>query len=144
VQLIINYVDNTTDYIVARNSARTFTIQKEVTSCTASVQLTDSGVTVDNEVVWPQLELASSSSTFVMNTYTSMTFDGTTMPVLPAPISNLWANDDTVSNITMQYEADSVAGKIDEYAQANLKGAAVSGVLVVTHDGIGTATIGIG
>jgi hypothetical protein len=144
VQLIINYADNTTDYIVARNSARTFTIQKEVTSCTASVQLTDSGVTVDNEVVWPQLELASSSSTFVMNTYTSMTFDGTTMPVLPAPISNLWANDDTVSNITMQYEADSVAGKIDEYAQANLKGAAVSGVLVVTHDGIGTATIGIG
>ena len=144
VQLIINYADGTTDYIVARNSARTFTIQKEVTSCTGSVQLTDSGVTVDNEVVYPQLELASTSSTFANNTYTSMTYDGTTMPVLPAAVSNLWANDDTVTNITLQYEADVVAGKIDDYVNKNLKGAAVSGVLVVTHDGIGTATIGIG
>ncbi len=144
VQLIINYADGTTDYIVARNSARTFTIQKAVTSCTGSVQLTDSGVTVDNEVVYPQLELASTSSTFANNTYTSMTYDGTTMPELPAAISNLWANDDTVANISMQYEADVVAGKIDDYVNDNLKGAAVSGVLVVTHDGIGTATIGIG
>lgn len=143
VQLIINYTDNTTDYIVARNSSRTFTISKAVASCTASVQLTDSGVTVDNEVVWPQLEVASSSSTFVLNSYTSMTYDGTTMPVLPAAISNLWANDDIVTNIAMTYEADVVAGKIDEYANDNLKGAAVSGVLVVTHDGLGTAHIGI-
>jgi hypothetical protein len=144
VQLILNYSDGSTDYIVARNSARTFTIQKAVSSCTASVQLTDSGVTVDNEVVWPQLELASTSSTFALNTYESMTYDGTTMPDLPAAISNLWANDDTVANISMQYEADVVAGKIDEYVNDNLKGAAVSGVLVVTHDGLGTATIGIG
>ncbi len=143
VQLILNYTDSTTDYIVARNSARTFTISKEVESCTASVQLTDSGVTVDNEVVWPQLEVASTSSTFVLNTYTSMTYDGSTMPVLPAAISNLWANDDTITNISMQYESDVVASKIDEYAQANLKGAAVSGVLVATHDGFGHVTLGL-
>ena len=143
VQLILNYTDNTTDYIVARNSARTFTITKEVESCTASVQLTDSGVTVDNEVVWPQLEVGSSSSTFVLNTYTSMTYDGSTMPVLPAAISNLWANDDTITNMSMQYESDVMVSKIDEYAQANLKGAAVSGVLVATHDGLGHVTIGL-
>lgn len=143
VQLILNYTDNTTDYIVARNSARTFTITKEVESCTASVQLTDSGVTVDNEVVWPQLEVGSTSSTFVLNTYSSMTYDGSTMPVLPAAISNLWANDDIVSNISMRYEADVVAGKIHEYANANLKGMAVTGALIAAHDGVGTVTLAL-
>lgn len=144
VQLILNYTDGTTDYIVARNSARTFTISKEVDSCTGSVQLTDSGVTVDNEVVYPQLEVGSTSSSFANNVYSSMTYDGSVMPELPAAISNLWANDDTVANIQIQYEADVVAGKIDEYANENLKGNATIGTLVVTHDGIGTASIGIG
>ena len=145
VQLILNYSDNTTDYIVARNSARSFTIAKEVTSCTASVQLTDSGVTVDNEVVWPQLELSDTASSFVMNTYTSMTFDGSTMPVLPAAISNLWANDDTVANIIMQYEADVIMSKIDEYVTENVKGeTGINANLIATHDGLGTVTLTIG
>ena len=109
----------------------------------APVQLTDSGVTVDNEVVWPQLEVGSTSSTFVLNTYSSMTYDGSTMPVLPAAISNLWANDDIVSNISMQYESDVVAGKIDEYANANLKGMAVTGALIASHDGAGTVTLAL-
>ena len=144
VQLILNYADSTTDYIVARNSARSFTITKEVASCTASVQLTDSGVTVDNETVYPQLELASSASAFVINTYSTMTFDGSSMPVLPASISNLWANDDAVANIEMQYEADTVVAKIDDYVTRNVQGAAVNGTLIATHDGLGTVTIGLG
>lgn len=143
VQLILNYTDNTTDYIVSRNSARTFTISKEVDSCTASVQLTDSGVTVDNEVVYPQLELASSASAFVINSYTSMDFDGTSMPVLTESISNLWANDAAVANIEMQYEADTVLTKVDEYVNENVKGTIVNGTLVATHDGLGTVTIGL-
>lgn len=120
IQLLINYTDNTTDYIVSRNSARSFTIAKPVASCVASVQITDSGVTVTNETVWPMLELASTASSFVKNTYTSMTFNGSTMPVLPAAISNLWANDDVVSNIEMQYEADTVVTKINQFAITNL------------------------
>ncbi|WP_458397881.1 hypothetical protein [Anaerotignum sp.] len=144
VQLIMNYTDNTTDYIVARNSARSFTITKEVSSCTASVQLTDSGVTVDNETVYPQLEIASSASAFVINTYSTMTFDGSSMPVLPASISNLWANDDAVANIEMQYEADTVIARIDDYVTANVQGNAVNGTLIATHDGLGTVTIGLG
>ena len=144
IQLLVNYTDGTTDYIVSRNSARTFTISKEVDSVVASVQITDSGVTVDNEVVWPMLEVGSSASTFVLNTYNSMTFDGSTMPVLPATISNLWANDDTVANIEMQYEADTVYSKVDAYAEANLKAGQVKGTLVATHDGLGTVTIGVG
>lgn len=143
VQLIMNYTDGTTDYIVARNSARSFTISKPVDSCTASVQLTDSGVTVNNETVYPQLELSSSASAFVNNSYTTMTFDGTSMPVLPAAISNLWANDADVANIEMQYEADTVLGKIDDYVTRNVTGAAVNGSLVATHDGNGTVTIGL-
>ena len=46
IQLLMTYTDNSVDYIVSRNSARTFTITKEVASCVASVQITDSGVTV--------------------------------------------------------------------------------------------------
>lgn len=143
VQLIMNYTDGTTDYIVARNSARSFTITKAVDSCTASVQLTDSGVIVDNEVVYPQLELANSASAFVNNSYTTMTFDGSSMPVLPAAIANLWANDAAVENIEMQYEADTVVGKIDDYVTANVTGTAVNGTLIATHDGLGTVTIGL-
>ena len=121
VQLMITYTDNTVDYIVARNSSRTFTIAKEVASCTASVQITDSGVTVNNEIVYPQLELSDTPSKFVMNEYASMTFDGTAMPVLPDAISNVWANDDLVANIVMQYEADTVLNKIDGYASKNIE-----------------------
>ncbi len=144
VQLILNYTDNTTDYIVARNNPRSFTLQKEVASATASVQLTDSGVTVNNEVVYPQIELSASASAFVMNTYDSMTFDGSDMPVLPAVISNLWSNDDTVANITMEYEADSVMTRLDRYATENIANPSLNGTLVASHDGNGTVIIGLG
>ena len=143
VQLILNYSDNTTDYIVARNSARTFTIVKEVTSCTGSIQLTDSGVTVDNEVVYPQLEIANSASAFVLNEYTEITYDGTVMPVLPDAISNIWSNTDDVVNIDVSYMADTVVGKIDEYVNLNVKSAALNGKLIATHDGLGTVTLGM-
>lgn len=144
IQLMITYSDNSVDYIVSRNSARSFTISKEVSSCVASVQITDSGVTVNNEVVWPMLEVGNTASTFAKNAYTSMTYNGSTMPVLPATISNLWANDDVVANIEMQYEADTVYTKIDEYANTNIRSGSGSGTLVATHDGAGTVTIGVG
>ena len=145
IQLMITYTDNSVDYIVSRNSARSFTITKEVESCVASVQITDSGVTVNNETVYPMLELADTASTFVMNVYNSMTYDGTTMPVLPAAISNVWSNDDVVANIEMEYESDLMMNKIDAYATANLKsGTAAGGQLVAIHDGNGTVTLGLG
>lgn len=112
IQLMITYTDNTVDYIVSRNSARSFTITKSVASCVASVQITDSGVTVSNETVYPMLEVGNQASTFIMNEYQSMLFNGTTMPVLPDQVSNLWANDDLVADMTMEYEADTVLAKI--------------------------------
>lgn len=141
VQLIINYADNTTDYIVARNSARAFTISKEVSSCTASVQLTDSGVTVNNEIVYPMLEIAATASAFVNNTYSEITFDGTTMPVLPAAICNVWANDDVVTNMVMEYEADTVLGKVDDYANDNLHVSMNAASVVAQHDGARTVSL---
>ena len=143
VQLIMNYTDGTTDYIVARNSPRSFKVTKPVNSCTASVQLTDSGVTVDNEVVYPQIEIGASATSFAINTYLSMLFNGTVMPVLPAAISNVWANDDVVANIVMEYEADTVLGKIDEYAKTNLVNVPTGTALVASHDGLKTVTLGI-
>ena len=144
VQLILNYTDNSTDYIVARNNPRSFTVQKEVASAVASVQLTDSGVTVENEVVYPQLELSNSASAFVMNTYNSFIFDGTVMPVLPAAISNIWSNDDAVANITMEYASDTVLAKVNAYANENIANPSLHGSLVATHNGIGTVIIGLG
>lgn len=142
VQLILNYSDSTTDYIVARNSARTFTIAKEVASCVGSVQITDSGVTV-NETVYPMLELSDMASAFVDNVYSSMSYNGSVMPVLPDPISNVWSTDDLVADIQMEYEADTVMTKIDDYVHANLNSNSAA-VLSVSHDGNGTVMLGIG
>lgn len=144
LQLMITYTDNSVDYIVSRNSASTFTITKEVESCVASVQITDSGVTVNNETVYPMLEVGSAASAFVMNDYDTMMFTGASMPVLPDIISNLWANDDTIENIVMSYEADATYKKIDDYVNTNVRSGNVNGTLVATHDGIGTVTIGLG
>jgi hypothetical protein len=143
VQLILNYADGTTDYMVARNSARSFTITKEVASCTGSVQITDSGVTIANETIYPMLELSDTASAFVNNTYSTMNFNGSVMPVLPAAISNVWSNDDYVVNIVMEYEADTVLTKIDDYMSANLN-ANSGAILSVSHDGNGTVMIGLG
>ncbi|WP_298535788.1 hypothetical protein [uncultured Methanobrevibacter sp.] len=143
VQLILNYADGTTDYMVARNNARSFTITKEVSSCTGSVQITDSGVTVANETIYPMLELSDTASAFVNNTYSTMNFNGSVMPVLPDAISNVWSNDDFVANIVMEYEADTVLTKIDDYAKANLN-AKSGAILSVSHDGNGTVMIGLG
>ena len=140
VQLILTYSDNTVDYIVARNSARTFTIAKQVASCVGSVQITDSGVTV-NEKIYPMLELSDTASAFVMNTYSAMSFNGSVMPVLPDTISNVWSTNDLVANIVMEYTADTVMTKISEYARSNK--AAVSGVSA-TSDGNGTVSISLG
>ena len=144
IQLLITYTDNSVDYIVSRNTATTFTISKAVASCVASVQITDSGVTINNETVYPMLEVGSAASTFVMNDYSTMLFTGASMPVLPDIISNLWANDDTIENIVMSYEADATYTKIDNYVNTNVRSGNVNGTLVATHDGIKTVSIGLG
>lgn len=143
VQLILNYSDGTTDYMVARNSSRTFTITKEVSSCTGSVQITDSGVTISNETVYPMLELSNTASAFVNNVYRAVYYNGIMKPVLPAAISNLWSNDSNITNIVMEYTADTTLTKISEYAKANLIQQSGSS-LQVTHDGNGTVMIGLG
>lgn len=142
VQLILNYADNSTDYIVARNSARTFTISKPVASCTGSVQITDSGVTVSNETIYPMLELSDTASAFVMNTYRSMTYNGTVMPVLPDTICNLWSTSDIVDNIVLEYTADTVMTKVNDYVQKNIS--TNNSGISATHDGAGTVTISLG
>ena len=113
VQLIMNYTDNTTDYLVASNSPYTFSLAKEVESVTASVQITASGVTVD-EWIYPMVELSDSASAFTNNFFTTMTYDGTLMPVLPDSISNLWSSDSSVDNIVMEYWNDPIAAKVNE------------------------------
>lgn len=106
VALVITYTDNSTETIVSRNSSRTFKITKPVSSVVGSVQLSDSGVTVDDEKVYPMLECAAGVSPFVMNTYASWVYDGIVMPVLPDAICNIWSPDAAVTSIFVEYYGD--------------------------------------
>ena len=113
VQLQLNYSDGSTDYLVSRNQPYTFTLAKTVTSALASVQITNSGVTL-NDWIYPQIELSDIATPFVKNTYSAASFDGSTMPVLPDAISNVWSNDDSVANLIMEYWNDPVLAKVTE------------------------------
>ena len=144
VMLSFTYADNTTEDVVALNASKTFTISKAVSSCVGSIVVQDTGCTVDGEVVYPQLEIGSTATTFAKNVHNVMVFDGSVMPVLPASISNVWSRTDAVKKLEMEYEADIVLEKIDEYANDNLKGTTVNGVLVATYNGLGTVALGIG
>jgi hypothetical protein len=44
----------------------------------------------------------------------------------------------------MEYEADTVVSKIDDYASRNLKSLSATGSLIATHDGNRTVTLGVG
>ena len=60
------------------------------------------------------IEVGDTPSTFVSNVYNSITYDGSTMPVLPAVISNIWSNDATVDNIIIEYPQDPAMAAIIE------------------------------
>lgn len=103
VQLTLNYADETTDYLVSSNSPNTFTLTKEVVSASASVQVTASGTTVNNETIYPQIEVGNIANQFVVNTYDTFTYDGVTVPILTDTIDNIWSNDDAVSDLLLVY-----------------------------------------
>ena len=103
VQLTLNYADNTTDYLVSSNSPHTFTLTKAVVSASASVQVTASGTTVNNERIYPQIEVGDTAHDFLINTYSTFTYDGETVPLLTDNIDNIWSNDDNVSDLLLVY-----------------------------------------
>lgn len=144
VQLTLNYTDSTAETIFSKNSARSFTVEKEVESCIGSIQIAESGVTLSNEVVSPQLEMNYVATTFVMNIYNTLNYDGSVLPVLPDYISNLWSTDDDVANMVMEYEADLMVEKIDDYVNANVQPRATNGTLIATYNGEGTVMIAVG
>lgn len=114
MQLALTYTDSTTDYLVSSTTPTVFTVEKEVSRALASVQITSAGVTVNNEWIFPMIEVGDTPSTFVSNVYNSITYDGSTMPVLPAVISNIWSNDATVDNIIIEYPQDPAMAAIIE------------------------------
>lgn len=103
VQLTLNYSDGTTDYLVSSNQPNTFTLAKAITSALASVQVTASGTTVNNETIYPQIEVGDTASEFVANTYSTFTYDGETLPILTDTIDNIWSNDNAVSDLQLIY-----------------------------------------
>lgn len=105
VQLAITYTDGTTQYLAASTSYTVFMPAKAVQSVVGSVQLTNSGVTV-NATVHPQLEVAGAATSFENNVYNAITYPSGAMPTLPDTISNVYSNDDTVATIEMTYVQD--------------------------------------
>lgn len=118
VQLALSYSDGSTDYLVSRNSYTVFMVPKTVVAAAASVQITNSGVTLNNETIYPMIELSGTPSAFENNTYTTMSYDGTTMPTLPDAVSNIWSNADTVATLAMVYSQD-VAAQADHLQSQN-------------------------
>lgn len=118
VQLILNYTDGTTDYMVSRTGPTVFMVPKAVSTVTASVQITASGVTLTNQTIYPQIELAGTPSAFVMNTYSQISYNGSTMPTLPASVANLWTFSSTVASMTMTYTVD-VSANADHLQSQN-------------------------
>ena len=121
VQLAITYTDGTTQYLAASTSYTVFMPAKAVQSVVGSVQLTNSGVTV-NATVHPQLEVAGAATSFENNVYNAITYPSGTMPSLPDTISNVYSNDDTVATIEMTYVQDiSSAFKVANERVSNLE-----------------------
>lgn len=103
VQLTLNYSDNTTNTFISSNAPYTFTLTKEVTSASASVQVTESGTTINAETCYPQIEIGDTANEFVANTYSTFVYDGSTKPMLTDTIDNIWSNDDAVSDLQLIY-----------------------------------------
>lgn len=108
IQLALTYTDNTTDYLVSSVSQTVFMVAKPVKTAVGSVQVTNSGTTV-NQTVWPQIEVAGAATAFVKNSYTQITYNGNNLPTLPATTSNVWSNDDTVETLVMTYYQDTAS-----------------------------------
>lgn len=117
VQLTLNYTDDTTDTFVSSIAPNTFTLTKEVASASASVQVTESGTTVNNETIYPQIEVGDTANEFVINTYSTFIYNGLTVPTLTDTIDNIWTNDDAVSDLQLIYIVlgSDIDGDVIEY-----------------------------
>lgn len=142
VRLDFTFTDDSTLTVNALNEQKSFSLSKNVASCIASVTVPNTNTYV-NEKVYPQLEVNSYATSFVINEYESIDFDGSEMPVLPDLISNLWCNDDTVSNIEMSYTANTVMTAIDSYMGENFRIELPTGNLISQWDGVYTVSLGM-
>ena len=142
VRLDFTFIDESTLTVDALNEQKSFSLSKVVSSCIASITVPNTNTYV-NEKVYPQLEVNDYATSFVMNEYEAIDFDGTEMPELPASISNLWSNDDTVASIEMSYTANTVMTAIDSYMGDNFKIDLPTGNLTSQWDGVYTVSLGM-
>lgn len=142
VRLDFTFTDESTLTVNALNEQKSFSLSKVVSSCIASVTVPNTNTYV-NEKVYPQLEVNNYATSFVMNEYEAIDFDGSEMPELPASISNLWSNDDTVASIEMSYTANTVMTAINSYMGDNFKIDLPTGNLISQWDGVYTVSLGM-
>lgn len=142
VRLDFTFIDESTLTVNALNEQKSFSLSKVVANCIASVTVPNTNTYV-NEKVYPQLEVNDYATSFVMNEYEAIDFDGSEMPELPASISNVWSNDDTVANIEMSYTANTVLTAIDSYMGDNFKIDLPTGNLISQWDGVYTVSLGM-
>ena len=101
--LTLVYTDETSDTFTSTNEPLTFSIEKDVATATASIIVETSGTTIDNETIYPQIEVGNIANTFRKNSYDTFTYDGVTVPVLTDSINNIWSNDDAVQDMQLIY-----------------------------------------
>lgn len=110
---------NSVDFFSTYGKAVKFTITKPVVSAEGFIIVYNEQTTINSEIVYPQLEVGAAATAFNLNSYNTMNYDGTVMPVLPASTSNLWPIDSGISSMVMDYTADSVLSKVDNYMNNN-------------------------
>lgn len=103
VRLTLNYSDSTSETFSAKNAPNTFTVVKPVVSAEACVKVLESGTEVNNERIYPQIEVGDTAHEFIANTYTTFTYDGESVPMLTDTIDNIWSNDDNVRDMMIIY-----------------------------------------
>lgn len=143
IQLALSYTDGAADdYIVSRNTSRTFTIEHPVATATVTLQLTDSGVTVNNEVIYPQLEVGSIATKFTVGEYNTYTLGSGSLPDWPASVSNMYptyrnGTSPSEVNIVVVYYADTISNALSEFADTMQ----LDNASTISHDGEGNVYI---
>ena len=103
VKLTLNFTDDTSQSYISKNSPTTFMVPKEVASAVGYLEVETSGTVVDDEVICAQIEVGTSATDFLANTYSTFIYDGVVMPVLTDTIDNVWTNDDEASDLLLVY-----------------------------------------
>ena len=103
---VIRYYDNSTSDYYSEYAPATWQqrINKTIDQVTISI-FVPPNTTVDNEYIYPQLEIGRNATEYVPSNYGQMYFVGNNYPEFLDEIGNIWSPNSNVKTITIDYTA---------------------------------------